>query len=82
MRSLIKLDIHIILTSNLSWLCFIQSMKKHMSVKDRAAADRRNHQLGLWLLDTLPQEVCKGKRMKGWERYFNVDVVRYLVNIH
>ena len=37
----------------------LEGLRKHMSVKDRMAADRRNYEMGLYLLDSLPQEVAK-----------------------
>ena len=37
----------------------LEGLRKHMSAKDRMAADRRNYEMGLYLLDSLPQEVAK-----------------------
>ena len=37
----------------------IQSWKKHLSTRDRIKADRRNFELGLWLIDSLPKTIMK-----------------------
>lgn len=33
--------------------------RKHLSTADRIKVDRRNHELGLWLLDSLPKATMK-----------------------
>lgn len=37
----------------------IQFWKKHMSTRDKIRTDRRNFELGLWLIDSLPKTVLK-----------------------
>ena len=37
----------------------IESWKKHLSTRERIKADRRNFELGLWLIDSLPKAVMK-----------------------
>jgi len=37
----------------------LAAWKKHMSVTDRIKVDKRNHELGLWVLDSLPKAVTK-----------------------
>ena len=37
----------------------LQGWKKHMSTKDRIRADRRNYELGLFALESLPKDVMK-----------------------
>ena len=37
----------------------IQMWRKHLSTKDRIKIDKKNHELGLWLLDALPKTVMK-----------------------
>jgi len=37
----------------------LAAWKKHMSVSDRIKVDKRNHELGLWVLDSLPKAVTK-----------------------
>ena len=37
----------------------LAAWKKHMSVSDRIKVDKRNHELGLWVLDSLPTAVTK-----------------------
>ncbi len=33
--------------------------RKHLSTADRIKVDKRNHELGLWLLDSLPKATMK-----------------------
>ena len=37
----------------------VQSWRKHLSTRDRIKADRRNFELGLWLIDSLPKAVMR-----------------------
>ena len=37
----------------------ILSWKKHLSTRDQIKADKRNHELGLWLLESLPSSVMR-----------------------
>ena len=37
----------------------IESWRKHLSTRERIKADRRNFELGLWLIDSLPKAVMK-----------------------
>ena len=37
----------------------LEAWRKHMSVSDRIKIDKRNHELGLWVLDSLPKAVTK-----------------------
>ncbi len=37
----------------------IAAWRKHLSTADRIKVDKRNHELGLWLLDSLPKTVMK-----------------------
>ena len=37
----------------------IESWRKHLNTRDRIKADRRNFELGLWLIDSLPKAVMK-----------------------
>jgi len=37
----------------------LAAWKKHMSVTDRIKVDKRNHELSLWVLDSLPKAVTK-----------------------
>jgi hypothetical protein len=37
----------------------LRGLRKHMSARDRMAADRRNYEMGLHLLDALPAQVAK-----------------------
>jgi hypothetical protein len=37
----------------------IDSWRKHVSTSERIRIDKRNHELGLWLLDSLPKQVMK-----------------------
>lgn len=37
----------------------LDAWRKHMSVSDRIKMDKRNHELGLWVLDSLPKAVTK-----------------------
>lgn len=37
----------------------LAAWRKHLSTSDRIKVDRRNHELGLWLLDSLPKAVTK-----------------------
>lgn len=37
----------------------IAMWRKHLSTSDRIKVDRRNHELGLWLLDSLPKTTMK-----------------------
>jgi hypothetical protein len=37
----------------------LAAWRKHMSVTDRIKVDKRNHELGLWVLDSLPKAVTK-----------------------
>lgn len=37
----------------------ISMWRKHLTTTDRIKVDRRNHELGLWLLDSLPKATMK-----------------------
>jgi hypothetical protein len=37
----------------------IAMWRKHLSTSDRVKVDKRNHELGLWLLDSLPKATMK-----------------------
>lgn len=37
----------------------IESWRKHLSTRERIKADRRNFELGLWMIDSLPKAVMK-----------------------
>ena len=37
----------------------ISMWRKHLSTTDRIKVDKRNHELGLWLLDSLPKATMK-----------------------
>jgi hypothetical protein len=37
----------------------LEAWRKHMSVSDRIKIDKRNHELGLWVLDSLPKAMTK-----------------------
>jgi cell fate (sporulation/competence/biofilm development) regulator YmcA (YheA/YmcA/DUF963 family) len=37
----------------------VASWKKHLSTSDRIKADKRNHQLGLWIIESIPSTVVK-----------------------
>ena len=37
----------------------LAAWRKHLSTSDRIKVDKRNHELGLWLLDSLPKAVTK-----------------------
>ena len=37
----------------------LQSQRKHMSSKEKMSVDKRNYEMGLWVLDSLPGEVAK-----------------------
>jgi hypothetical protein len=37
----------------------LAAWRKHLSTSDRIKVDKRNHELGLWLLDSLPKAVAK-----------------------
>jgi hypothetical protein len=37
----------------------ISMWRKHLSTADRIKVDKRNHELGLWLLDSLPKATMK-----------------------
>lgn len=37
----------------------IEAWRKHLSTSERIRIDKRNHELGLWLLDSLPKNVMK-----------------------
>ena len=37
----------------------IRMWRKHLTTADRIKVDRRNHELGLWLLDSLPKATMK-----------------------
>ena len=37
----------------------LAAWRKHLSTTDRIKVDKRNHELGLWLLDSLPKAVTK-----------------------
>ncbi len=37
----------------------ISNWRKHLSTADRIRIDKRNHELGLWLFDSLPKTVMK-----------------------
>ena len=37
----------------------LEAWKKHMSVTDKIRVDKKNHELGLWVLDSLPTAVTK-----------------------
>jgi len=37
----------------------IESWRKHLNTRDRIKADRRNFELGLYLIDSLPKAVMK-----------------------
>jgi hypothetical protein len=37
----------------------LMAWKKHLGTRERIKADRRNHELGLWILESLPKAVMK-----------------------
>lgn len=37
----------------------IDSWRKHLSTSERIRIDKRNHELGLWMMDSLPKQVMK-----------------------
>jgi len=37
----------------------LEGWKKHVGTRERIKADRRNHELGLWILESLPKAVMK-----------------------
>ena len=42
----------------------LRGLRKHMGARDRMAADRRNYEMGLHLLDALPAQV---RRWPAWK---------------
>ena len=42
----------------------LQSQRKHMSSKEKMQVDKKNYDMGLWILDSLPSEVTK-EALKG-----------------
>ena len=42
----------------------LQGQRKHMSCKEKIQVDKRNYDMGLWILDSLPSEVTK-EALKG-----------------
>ena len=57
----------------------IAAWRQHLSTKDRIQVDKRNYELGLWLLDSLPKAVAK-EILQGVCRELDVSDVSEIIN--
>ena len=56
----------------------LAAWRKHLSTRDRIKVDKKNHELGLWLLDSLPKVVTK-EVLQGVCRELDVSDVSEVV---